>query len=326
MHDVSVMVGTLRAVLPQGELITGIAPLTTGFSNETYLIEGPDLILRLPPSAGAMLDGHNVVMQAKVYEELGRTAGAPPVPAIVTIGEDPSLIGVPFFVMERVAGESVNDLEMQTWFTDASEGFREQLCRDWISAIAKHATLAPLSVLGAPLSPEADLLRWRNFAEAANNASLLPSFDRLLASPAPLSGPPAVIHGDTKLSNMMWHNGSLSSVLDWEMSLNGEPLADLGYVLYAFESPYHGPTRAQKLPGMFSRDEVIRLWQEVSGRSAEGLFWHEVAQIAKTCAIIAEGVNIFVTGRSSDPKLAAMHTNLDYYRGVLDAMLDGGGY
>lgn len=326
MHDVAAMLGALREVLPQGEQITGIAPLTTGFSNETYLIEGLDLILRLPPSAGAMLDGHDVVMQAKVYEELRWTAGAPPVPSIVMIGEDPSLIGVPFFVMERVPGESVNDLEIQAWFTDASDAFRGQLCRDWISAIALHAKLAPLSVLGEPLSPEADLLRWRAFAKAANNTTLLPSFDRLLAKPAPLSGPLAVIHGDTKLSNMMWHNGQLSAVLDWEMSLNGEPLADLGYVLYAFESHYHGATRAQKLPGMLSRDEVIALWQEVTGRSAEGLYWHEVAQIAKTCAIIAEGVNMFVTGRSSDPKLAAMHMNLDYYRSVLDAMLDGGDF
>ena len=89
MHDVAPMLAPLRKVLPQGEQITAIAPLTTGFSNETYLIEGADLILRLPPSAGAMLDGHDVVMQARVYEELGRTAGAPPVPKIVMIGEDP---------------------------------------------------------------------------------------------------------------------------------------------------------------------------------------------------------------------------------------------
>ena len=41
----------LRGALPDGERIAAIVPMTTGFSNDTYLVEGPDLILRLPPAA-----------------------------------------------------------------------------------------------------------------------------------------------------------------------------------------------------------------------------------------------------------------------------------
>ena len=44
----------LRGVLPQGDRLTAITPLTTGFSNETYLLEGCGLILRLPPAAAAL--------------------------------------------------------------------------------------------------------------------------------------------------------------------------------------------------------------------------------------------------------------------------------
>ena len=51
-RDAAAMLEVLRGVLPGGERITGIAPLTTGFSNDTYLIEGLDLILRLPPRPG----------------------------------------------------------------------------------------------------------------------------------------------------------------------------------------------------------------------------------------------------------------------------------
>ena len=53
--------------------ITAVTPMTTGFSNDTYLIEGPDLILRLPPAAGAMLDGHDVIGQARIYAALATT-------------------------------------------------------------------------------------------------------------------------------------------------------------------------------------------------------------------------------------------------------------
>ena len=193
-------------------------------------------------------------------------------------------------------------------------------------AFAALSNLAPLGTLGPVVSPQDDARMWQSFARAADCPTLVALFDRLLARPAPLSGPPAIIHGDTKLSNIMWTNGQISAVLDWEMTLNGEPLANLGYMLYSFKSEYHDATRAQKLGGMLSRDEVIALWEQVSGRSAQGVFWHEIAQIGKIGAIIAEGANMYNTGRSTDPKLVYFKQNLDYYLGVMAAMLDGGGF
>ena len=73
MRDLDQLAKALRGVLPGGDTITAIRPMTTGFSNETYSIDGPDLILRLPPAAGAMLEGHDVVGQARIYEELSLT-------------------------------------------------------------------------------------------------------------------------------------------------------------------------------------------------------------------------------------------------------------
>jgi len=326
MRDLEQIAVALRAVLPGGERISAVTPLTTGFSNDTYLVEGPDLILRLPPAAGAMLDGHDVLGQARIYQALGRTPAAPPVPEILHIEDSAALLGAPFFVMARVPGESVNDIHMQDWFTGASDAVRRQMSLDWVSAFAGLANLAPLDVLGAPVSPEDDLRMWQRFAAAANCQVLVDMIERLLKVPAPLSGPPAVIQGDPKLSNLMWQHYRLSAVLDWEMSLNGEPLADLAYMLYLFASDYHDATRAQKLSGMIGRAEVIARWEEVSGRSAQGVFWHEIAQIAKISAIIAEGKNMFDTGRSTDPKLAYFKANLDHYLGVTQAMLAGGGY
>lgn len=316
----------LRAVLPDGARISGIEPLTTGFSNETYRIQGLDLILRLPPSAGAMLDGHDVIAQAKIYRELGEAPGAPPVPGIVHIGEDASVLGVPFFVMECVAGESIHDTQLQEWFTGASDASRADICRQWIATFASLARMQPLAVLGPPVSPEDDARKWQRFAANAACSELVSLFDRLLERPAPRTGAPAIVHGDTKLSNLMWSDGKVSAMLDWEMALNGEPLADLGYLLYGFESDYHGPTTPMKQPGMLGRADMIALWEEHSGRSAQGVEWHEIAQIGKVNAIIAEGTAMYVSGRSQDPKLAYFQKNLDYYLGVMRAMLDGGGF
>jgi aminoglycoside phosphotransferase (APT) family kinase protein len=325
MRELDVIAATLRTVLPDGARIGGVVPMTTGFSNDTYLIEGANLILRLPPAAGAMLDGHDVLAQARIYRALSLADGAPPVPAIIHIEDDPAVLGAPFFVMQRIPGESVNDLELQEWFTGASDALRRQMSLDWVSAFSSLARLAPLGVLGAPVDPEEDLRKWQKFAKAANCPVLVDQIERLLKVPASLSGPPAVIQGDPKLSNLMWQDYRITAMLDWEMSLNGEPLADLGYMLYLFESEYHPATRAPKQPGMIGRAEAIACWEQVSGRSADGVFWHEIAQIAKITAIIAEGCNMFDTGRSSDPKLHYFKANLEHYLGVVDAMLVGYG-
>ncbi len=325
MRDIDQLTEALRQYLPGGPGITAIRPLTTGFSNETYLIEGLDLILRLPPAAGAMLEGHDVVGQGRIYQELAKAPGAPPVPRVIAICADPAIIGVPFFVMERVAGESIDDMVMTPWFVDGSDAFRRRICSDWISAIADLSKLEPLAVLGPIVSPEDDARMWRKFAQAADCPALVALFDRLLAMPAPLSGPPAVVHGDPKLSNLMWKDRRIAAMLDWEMALNGEPLANLGYMLFFFASEHHVASRAQKLPGMLTRDEVIGLWEQVSGRPAQGIAWHEIAQTGKTAAIIAEGVNMANTGRSDDPRLEVFKQNIGYYLGAMAAMLDSAG-
>jgi aminoglycoside phosphotransferase (APT) family kinase protein len=325
MRNLDYLASALRQYLPGGDGITAIRPLTTGFSNETYLIEGLDLILRLPPAAGAMLEGHDVIGQGRIYQELAKAAGAPPVPSIVAICHDPAIIGVPFFVMERIVGEPIDDMKMTPWFVDGSDALRNQVCRDWISAFAALSNLEALPVLGPIVTPEDDARMWRLFARTADCPALVALFDRLLTAPAPLSGPPAIVHGDPKLSNLMWLDERITAMLDWEMALNGEPLANLGYMLFFFASEHHAASRAQKLPGMLTRDEVIALWEDVSGRPAQGIVWHEIAQAGKTAAIIAEGVNMANTGRSDDPRLEIFKQNIGYYLGAMEAMLGDAG-
>ena len=320
-RDPATILERLAQVLPDGG-VNGLRPLTTGFSNETYLVEGPDLILRLPPLAGAMLDGWGVLDQARIYRALGEIAGAAPVPRVVAVSEDP---GLPFFVMERVPGEAIDDLNMQPWFTEASDAERNRLCHEWIAAFAGNARLAPVAALGPAMTPEDDLRRWRAFAGAAQSDATVSAIDRLLNRPAPRSGPPSLVHGDPKLSNLMWQDGQISAMLDWEMALNGEPLSDLAYMLYTFENRYHPATRAQQLPGMLTRNETIALWEAESGRSAEGVEWHEIAQFCKLCSILAEGVSMRNTGRSSDPKLAYFAANHDRWIALTEAMLDDAG-
>ena len=147
-RDVNVLRERLAAFLPNGERITGLRPLTAGHSNETYVIEGLDLILRLA-SAAPSFESHGILTQARIYDEVSRFDSAPPVPRIHVIHEDAELLGAPFFVMEKIEGVSVDDYTLPEWFTSLSDEQRSDLCQHWIAAIGSIATVAAASTHSA---------------------------------------------------------------------------------------------------------------------------------------------------------------------------------
>ena len=120
-----------------------------------------------------MLDGHEVIAQGRIYQERGRAEGAPPVPAVALLCEDASVLGAPFYAMQRVPGEAVHDTQLQDWFTGAADSFRERICREWVSAFAGLAGLAPLVAAAAgPLgaaSPLSGLLRTPPLRDAGSD-------------------------------------------------------------------------------------------------------------------------------------------------------------
>lgn len=320
-RDIAVLRDTLARYLPEGCRISALQPLATGHSNETYVIEGLDSILRLPPATASLLEAHGIMTQARIYEELRQRPGAPPAPGIRHICEDAGVLGDPFFVMERVPGASVNDYQLPEWFTSTTDEVRGLMCEQWVAAIAGIARLAPLRALGAQVSPQDEVRRWQAIAASASCPELVSLFDRLLGVPAPCSGPASPVHGDCKLANMMFADGRLSAVLDWELGYNGEPLSDLGYLLYFFANAAHPPALASREPGMWTRAQVIPAWESGSGRSAGGVEWYEVAATGKMAAILAQGYNLYASGQTDDTRFLRFRDKLVLNMKIMEAML-----
>lgn len=315
----------LAGQLPGEQALEAVIPLTAGHSNETYLLAGPNWVLRLAPDADALMDGLDPIAQAHVYRELGSIADAPPVPGIVLIREDAELLGSPFYIMERVAGEVLSDYEPQPWFTDASPEFRGEMTRQYVETFAGLAHLPPLRSFGAAVRPIEEAGRWRALAQAARQPELIAAFDRLMARAPGESGAPCPVHGDAKLANMLWHDGRLLAVLDWEIGFNGDPLFDLGYMLMFFASAEHPPMRGFEAPGMWDRERAIAAWEAVSGRSAEALPWYEAAAIGKSAAIMAHGHYLAVEGLSPDPRLLTWKPFADAATASFAALVDRAG-
>ena len=84
-----------------------VEQFTHGFSNLTYLlrIENKEYVLRKPP-IGAIKRGHDMGREFKVQR--GLETAFPKVPKMHAFSEDETILGSPFYVMEKVEGIILN--------------------------------------------------------------------------------------------------------------------------------------------------------------------------------------------------------------------------
>ena len=109
----------------------------------------------------------------------------------------------------------------------------------------------------------------------------------------PTTGVPTLVHGDLKPANMLWRDGELVSLLDWEMSFNGDPAWDLGYMLIFLPGDLHPQIPGNcDLCGMWGGDQLIAVWEEGTGRSVAHCLWFEAASHAKVASLIAYGYHV----------------------------------
>jgi len=85
-----------------------IEPIGDGHSNVTYALRrgDADLVVRRPPRGPLPPSAHDVLREARVLRAL---AGRAPVPRVLAVCDDAGVIGAPFYVMERLAGEVLGD-------------------------------------------------------------------------------------------------------------------------------------------------------------------------------------------------------------------------
>ncbi len=102
--DVPQLETFLRARLPpqDGDLV--VEKHEAGFSNETFYVSwGPKRwVLRRPPRGDILPTAHDMLREFRVLSGLAPTGVRVPQPAVAC--DDLSIIGAPFYLMERVEG------------------------------------------------------------------------------------------------------------------------------------------------------------------------------------------------------------------------------
>ena len=121
----------------------------------------------------------------------------------------------------------------------------------------------------------------------------------------PIETPRAgVIHGDYGFANAMFERGEaarLLAMVDWELSTVGDPLLDLGWVLYGFRSetdPVGGPPPAYFDPAPFpTREELARFYAERTGLPVDKLDYYLVLAQFKLAVLLERKYAESIAGR-----------------------------
>jgi aminoglycoside phosphotransferase (APT) family kinase protein len=293
----------LRSVDAGIEGPPAVSQYSGGASNWTYRLRyrNRDLVLRRPPAGTKARSAHDVAREYRIQKALKPVF--PLVPTMVGLCEDPAVLGVPFYVMERVEG-LVPRAPLPDGLVLGKDDAR-RLCENLVDTlVALHrvdAGAAGLAALGkGPGYPRRQVEGWSDRYEKARTWNV-PSFARVrawLRERTPPDAGSCVIHNDWKLDNLVVDPGDptrIVGVLDWEMATIGDPLLDLGsalaYWVHADDDPLMRRTRRQPtdLPGMLRREEVVARYLERTGLRPERWTFYEVFGLFRL-AVIAQQI------------------------------------
>jgi aminoglycoside phosphotransferase (APT) family kinase protein len=260
----------------------------------TYLIrrDGGEWVLRRPPRPPLPPSAHDVLREAFLLRALERTSVR--VPRVVATCDDEAVIGVPFYVMERIDGEVITST-----LPDGLDGERvgEQLIEALVEVHAADWRACGLEGFGRPTGYlERQVRRFSGLWEH-NRTRELPAVDAVsewLGANRPESGPATIVHGDYRLGNVMFSGDHLSAIFDWELATIGDPLADVGYLAATWaqagdpESTILSLGAVTRQPGFPTRERLVELYERRSGRAVGDLRWYTALALWKS-AVFLEG-------------------------------------
>ncbi|HYM23420.1 MAG TPA: phosphotransferase family protein, partial [Vicinamibacterales bacterium] len=274
-----------------------------------------DLVLRRPPRGPVAPTAHDMAREFRWLSAIHPVF--PLAPRAYVLCDDLSVIGVPFYVMERRTGSVVRTEEPPALqHPDARRRLSASLVDTMAGLHAVDVEKAGLSSLGKPAGfVERQVKGWTERWQRSQTTAL-PEMDALSAwlrdhLPPPPS-PPAVVHGDFKLDNVMLDERDITrlvGVFDWEMCALGDPLVDLG-ILLAYWSPTAPPSQRDALttvidrPGYFTKDEIVERYALKSTRDLSGIRFYEVFAVFKIAAVIQQIYYRFAKGQTTDQRFA----------------------
>jgi aminoglycoside phosphotransferase (APT) family kinase protein len=329
----------LKEHLPDLAGALTIEQFPAGHSNLTYLLSfdgTQELVLRRHPFGNQVKSAHDMGREFRVLSRLCPVFPAAPRPYVYC--DDESVIGAPFYLMERRRGLILRKR------TPSEVVITPDVARRLSTALVDQLALlhsvdyqaAGLADLGKPEGyVQRQISGWASRYTQAKTGEV-PAMDRIgtwLGEQRPPEPEAAVIHNDYKYDNVVLaaeDPTQVIAVLDWEMSTLGHPLMDLGTTLgywieagdpQALQQTAFGPTAA---PGSLTRRELVARYEEQTGRPVPNALFFYCFGLFKIAVIVQQIYARYVRGHTRDPRFAGLGDLVGVLADQADAAIHSG--
>jgi aminoglycoside phosphotransferase (APT) family kinase protein len=240
----------------------------------------------------------DITLEADVLRVV-RATGVP-VAEVVASSRDPDVLGAPFMVLTAVPGETIARRILRD---DRFAGARAALPSQLGFALATLHAVDPAAVPGLAATDQVG--QYRDALDTLGEPH--PAFElgfRWLEAHRPPAGPPAVVHGDFRLGNVIVDESGLGAVVDWELAHLGDPMEDLGWLCvkaWRFGSPL-------PVAGVGRYEDLFTAYAAQSGRPVDPsvVRWWEVLGTLKWGIMCMMQASVHLSGTVRSHELAAI--------------------
>ncbi len=285
-----------------------------GQSNPTYRIRtaSGDYVLRRKPFGELLPSAHAVDREYRLISALHPLGF--PVPRPHALCADQDVIGAIFYVMELAKGRAYSNGALP----DFEPASRRQMYEQLVDTLADLHNIDPIAAgLGDFGKPgnyfERQVARWtRQYRDSQTDD--LPEMERLIEY-LPMSLPEqsriSIVHGDYRIDNVLFEEGRLTAVLDWELATLGDPVADFSYLAMQWMMPADGSAGLAGLDlarlGIPMLDEIVQRYSTRSGVPvAEKLDWYFAYNLFRLAGIVQGIKKRVIDGTASSANAAEM--------------------
>lgn len=259
-------------------------------------------ILKMGPPGVPRKGSTDIVRQAPLLRAL-HTEGLA-VPDIHWVSSDEDVLGAPFIVMSRLPGRTLIIWEPDPSFLDGSV-FLPDL---WIAGAKVLAQIHKvhhdivLPDWECPTTLSAELGRWTSLtrhSEGSDWHSLLRDLSEVLQDNMPPDEPVGLVHGDFHPGNILFHEGWMSGVIDWDLAVIGPQGMDVGWYLMMSDADCWHP--GWRPVTTVAKQNLLNAYADAGGPALERTAWYQAFAHFRFCAIAGLNIKLHRDGRRHDP-------------------------
>lgn len=212
-----------------------------------------------------------------------------PVPRVIGLESDVSLIGAPFMVMEQLPGRILPqspNYNKEGWLADMTVDNQARVwrgCLEMMARIHRLPVTDQFAFLDQPhrgRTPFDQYLNWieewYQWARAGRPHRVTDIAIEYLKANRPDDVQVSLLWGDPQPTNLLFlPDGTISGVIDWEMAVLGPPEADLAWWLF-FDDLFSKGMGVPRLAGLPERAACIAWYEAALGRPVQNLGYYDV--------------------------------------------------